>query len=140
MITPTIFSLPVRVYYEDTDAGGIVYYANYFKYAERSRTELLRSICNGRRSELENGIAFVVREAQATYIKPARLDDLLHVTCDICSVKGTRVFMKQEVRLDQSDILCASLDITVCTVRLDTMKPCKIPDDIYTAMNALRRL
>ena len=128
------FILPVRIYYEDTDAGGIVYYANYFKYAERARTELLRSLGNGRRSQLEDGLAFVVTQAASRYINPARLDDLLHVTCVIVEMTACRIVLKQQAILPEDNIICADLDITVCTVDLDTMRPCRIPEETRAAL------
>ena len=76
---PNAFTIPVRIYYEDTDAGGVVYYANYLKYLERCRTEWLREIGHDQADLLRDpGIAFVVRSVSLEYLKPARLDDLLN--------------------------------------------------------------
>lgn len=136
-MTNTTFFLPVRIYYEDTDAGGIVYYANYFKYAERARTELLRTLGNGRRSQLENGLAFVVTQAASRFISPARLDDLIHVTCAIVEVTASCIVFKQHAILPEGNIICAELDVTVCTVDLSAMRPCRIPKEIRTALEAV---
>lgn len=89
---------PVRVYYEDTDAAGIVYYANYLKYAERARTELLRrtGIENGAMMA-ESGAAFAVKHCSADYIKPARLDDALEVVTTLTEMKGASLTMHQDV-------------------------------------------
>ena len=81
MTSPHIHSLPVRVYYEDTDAAGIVYYANYLKFAERARTEILRGLGIDQRPLMhEHGIGFVVRRVGVEYFVPARLDDLARLT------------------------------------------------------------
>ncbi len=80
------FSLSVRVYYEDTDAGGVVYYANYLKFCERTRTEWLRALGVAQHALLdEQGVGFVVRSVQADYLAPARLDDALEVSARIAS-------------------------------------------------------
>ncbi|HJO86401.1 MAG TPA: tol-pal system-associated acyl-CoA thioesterase [Rhodospirillales bacterium] len=90
--------LPVRVYYEDTDSGGVVYYANYLKYAERARTELLREIGSEHQTIKEKlGVGFVVRSCNADYQKPAHLDDLLEVETEILAVRGTSIQMRQTV-------------------------------------------
>ena len=99
--------MPLRVYYEDTDAGGIVYYANYLKFAERARTELLRA--NGiEHAELltTDKVAFAVRECHADYIKPARLDDLLEVRTRVTEVGGATLRMHQDICRDD-DVLVA---------------------------------
>lgn len=97
---------PVRVYYEDTDAGGIVYYANYFKFAERARTELLR-LADIHQSALlaEDGVAFAVRHCAADFLKPARLDDALAVRTRVVAVNGASVEMQQAVTRDGDDMV-----------------------------------
>lgn len=96
----------VRVYYEDTDAAGIVYYANYLKFAERARTELLRS-AGVNQSELisDEGVAFAVRHCSADFLKPARLDDTLEVHTRVVEVKGATVGMEQAVKRDGADMV-----------------------------------
>ena len=97
--------LPVRVYYEDTDAGGVVYYANYLKYAERGRSEMIRhaGLENSRIWE-EDGVAFAVRRREADFIRPARLDDLLEVWTTLGEVKGASLDMDQTIRRDGEEI------------------------------------
>lgn len=89
----------IRVYYEDTDAGGIVYYANYLKFCERGRTECLRSWGFENKSLMDNeGVLFVVHHLEADYVRPARLDDLLTVETSVADVRSAGFTMKQEVR------------------------------------------
>lgn len=96
---PAAFSIPVRVYYEDTDAGGVVYYANYLKYLERCRTEWLRRIGVDQSALLRDpGIAFVVRSVNVDYLKPARLDELLIVDLDVSSIGRAQIHFCQRIR------------------------------------------
>jgi acyl-CoA thioester hydrolase len=94
---PSVFSWNVRVYYEDTDAGGIVYYANYLKFFERARTEWLRAIGIGQRSLLqEHDAMFVVKQVNADYHAPAALDDVLNLTLSIEKLgRASIVFLQQ---------------------------------------------
>lgn len=96
---PNAFTIPVRIYYEDTDAGGVVYYANYLKYLERCRTEWLRSIGHEQGNLLrDDGIAFVVRSVNLEYLKPARLDDLLSVSLEVEKISRSQIFFRQHIR------------------------------------------
>jgi acyl-CoA thioester hydrolase len=96
---PNAFSIPVRVYYEDTDAGGVVYYANYLKYFERCRTEWLRAIGHPHADLLRDpGIAFMVRSVNLEYRKPARLDDLLQVSLEVEKISRVQIFFRQHIR------------------------------------------
>ncbi len=107
MIGAGVHIFPVRVYYEDTDAGGIVYYANYLRFAERARTEMLRQLGFPRRGLMDDeGISFAVRHCSADYIKPARLDDALEVHTEINEVGGATLRARQTVMLDDSEIAC----------------------------------
>lgn len=93
------FVLPLRVYYEDTDAVGVVYYANYLKFAERARTEMVRTLGVEQEALRQNhGIVFVVRSCAIDFLRPARLDDLLVVETRVCRVSGARVDLQQEIR------------------------------------------
>src|SRR5438132_6793513 len=96
-------SMPLRVYYEDTDAAGIVYYANYLKFAERGRTEMMRTLGfahSGIRAE--TGIIFTVRRLAADYRSPARLDDALSVDTRILEIGGATLLLDQEISRDGS--------------------------------------
>lgn len=120
--------LPVRVYYEDTDAGGIVYHASYIRFAERGRTELLRE--NGyQNSELseQHDVFFVVRHMEVDYFKPARLDDLLTVSTSIEWMRNSSLLMRQEIKQDE-DVLC-SLGVTVVTINAQG-RPTRIPSSM----------
>jgi acyl-CoA thioester hydrolase len=95
------FSWPIRVYYEDTDSGGVVYYANYLKYMERARTELLRSIGYEQdQLKQEQGIIFAVRSANIQYKKPARFNDELNVITSISSLGKASILFRQAVYLE----------------------------------------
>lgn len=123
------FSFPIRVYYEDTDAGGIVYYANYLKFAERARTEFLRHLGIDQIDMLKNqGIGFVVRECHINYKSPAKLDDALNITCKIAELKSVSVKMEQKLYRD--DTVLAEIEITLVFLSLATMRPTKIPESI----------
>ncbi len=124
--TPDVHVHPVRVYYEDTDAGGIVYYANYLKFAERARTELLRT--NG----IENGelmntqrVAFAVRECHADFIKPARLDDVLEVRTRIVEIGGASLRMHQDICCN-GEVLVA-VHVKLACMDLDSGAPKRLP-------------
>lgn len=123
------FSFPIRVYYEDTDAGGIVYYANYLKFAERARTEYLRHFGLDQISMLkEKGIGFVVRECHINYKSPAKLDDALNITCKATELKS--VSLKMEQKLYRGDTVLAEIEIMLVFLNLATMRPTKIPEEI----------
>ena len=122
-----IFYFPARVYYEDTDAGGIVYYANYLKFAERARTEYIRSLgCMQSEALEEEKCGFTVRHVEIDYKKPAKLDDELVVTCELQEVKGAAAVMHQEV-LRGEDVL-ATIDVKVAYINLSKLRPIRIPE------------
>ena len=120
------FSWPVRVYYEDTDTGGVVYYANYLKFFERARTEWLRSSgLNQDKLAQEEGLMFVVRRALLDFLGPARLDDLLEVTVEPLKLARVYVDLVQEVRCGAQVLARAEVRV-VCLSRRD-FKPAAIP-------------
>ncbi len=123
------FSIPLRVYIEDTDAGGIVYYVNYLKYMERSRTEFLRSLGYHKPAILDGGLLLVVHSAQINYRRSARLDDQLQVTAQIEKLARTNVEFKQQV-LREDELLCEGL-IRIACVDATSMKPRALPIDMY---------
>jgi acyl-CoA thioester hydrolase len=125
---------PVRVYYEDTDAAGIVYYANYLKFAERARSELLRTRGLGNRALQEGeGIAFAVRRLAIEYLAPAYLDDLLEVRSRITSVRGASIEAEQDVLRDGRDL--ARLTLTLACVARNG-RPARLPDNVRKAFEA----
>ena len=120
------FSWPVRVYYEDTDAGGVVYYANYLKFFERARTEWLRSLgLNQDRLAQEEGLIFVVRRALLDFARPARLDDMLEVTVEPMKLARVYVDLVQEARCGTQ--MLARAEIRVACLNQRNFKPAAMP-------------
>ena len=124
-----IFEHPVRVYYEDTDAGGIVYYANYLKFMERARTEWLRSLGIEQDVLLEQGVAFVVRHIDIDFVSAARFNAQLVVKTELKQLRRASLIFEQQIA-DQSGRLIAQAKVTIACVRIDVMKPMAIPSDI----------
>ena len=122
------FQFQVRVYYEDTDRGGVVYYANYLRYFERARTEWLRShgVNQDRLAEVE-GTGFVVARAEIDFRAGARLDDLLTVTVKVVEKKKTYFWLTQEARREDGQV-CAAARIQAACVRLRDMRPQPVPE------------
>ncbi len=126
MITEHPFKWPIRIYYEDTDAGGVVYHANYIKYFERARTELLRCINVNQKTLLEQSIAFVVTNITIDFVKPARLDNELTVTTVISGLRRASMSFEQALINFEGTVLCRAL-VKVACVDLRNMKPQPIP-------------
>lgn len=128
----TAHNINIRVYYEDTDAGGIVFYANYLKFAERGRTEYLRNLGFENKSLMDKqGVIFVVRKIEADYLAPAYLDDMLRMETGVTEMKNASFKMKQS--LFRHNELIFSVDvILVCVDRAG--KPVRLPDGLRTAM------
>lgn len=123
------FSWPIRVYYEDTDSGGIVYYANYLKFMERARTEWLRSLGFTQRELAQNeGILFVVRSVAIEYLKPSRFDDRLQVTVEPVKVGAGQIVVAQEVWRAQETV--ASANVRLACLNAATMRPVRIPQAV----------
>jgi acyl-CoA thioester hydrolase len=116
----------IRVYYEDTDAGGVVYYANYLKFAERARTELLRAHHIEQTALInEHDLAFVVRHAEINIIRPARLDDLLTITTLIRDIKGACITMHQTITRNNETL--AEIAVQLATIGKNFV-PKRVPD------------
>jgi acyl-CoA thioester hydrolase len=130
------FSWPVRVYWEDTDAGGIVFYANYLKFFERARTEWLRSLGVGQHDLREKtGGMFVVGETFVRYLKPAKLDDELLVTAEVKeSGRASLIIAQQALRSADGSLLCEGT-IRIGWVSSATLQPARIPPGILEALN-----
>ncbi|MFA5912785.1 MAG: tol-pal system-associated acyl-CoA thioesterase [Burkholderiales bacterium] len=120
------FSWPVRVYYEDTDTGGVVYYANYLKFFERARTEWLRNFgLNQDKLALEEGLIFVVRRALLDFVRPARLDDMLEVTVEPLKLAHVYVDLAQEAR--RGTQVLARAEVRVACLNRQNFKPVAMP-------------
>jgi len=131
------FSIPVRVYYEDTDAGGVVYYANYLRFFERCRTEWMRSAGYGQAQLAEEaGIGFVARKASCEYLKPARLDDLIEVGLSVEKLTRVRVVFRQSVRRGDDELVVGEVEIAC--VNMATMTPAPIPDFLHSRLEQLK--
>ncbi|MDX2094508.1 MAG: tol-pal system-associated acyl-CoA thioesterase [Alphaproteobacteria bacterium] len=121
------FYFPIRVFYEDTDAGGIVYHSNFFNFAERARTEWLRHLAIGReRLQEEFGLMFVVRRATIEWRRPARLDDLLMVETRLQAIGKVRMTLRQTIT--RGETLLATIDVEVVAVSIETFAPTLLPD------------
>ena len=127
------FQHKIRVYYEDTDAGGIVYYANYLKFLERARTEWLRELGINQSIFLEQNIGFVVTKVAMENKASAKLDDLLTITSTITRLKSASLIFSQQV-VNQNQITLCTAEIKVACVNLSIAKPCIIPNSILGAL------
>ncbi len=136
-IIGTKFVFPIRIYYEDTDAGGVVYYANYLRFAERARTEFLRCLGFGNQQEIleKNRFAFMVRHVEADYRAPAVLDDLLTVTCETIEQTGATVTLLQQIK--RNDDILVEIKVKAVYVSLEKRKPMRIPKELIDKMKLL---
>ena len=128
------FSLPIRVYIEDTDAGGIVYYVNYLKYLERARTELMRTFGLERAAVSDAGWNFVVSDLSLSYRESARLDDQLRATAVILAVGGATINFHQTVRRDEAVLVVG--DIQIACVDRGTGRPTRLDADLRKKLQA----
>lgn len=117
---------PVRVYFEDTDAGGIVYHSCYLNFAERARTEMVRELGVSQQALLQTGTAFAVRRAALDYLRPARLDDLLVVETQVRAVGGATVELDQTIRRDDDGTELVRLDVRLGYITLSG-RPARLP-------------
>ncbi|MEQ7917725.1 tol-pal system-associated acyl-CoA thioesterase [Xanthomonas sp. WHRI 1810A] len=127
------FAHRCRVYYEDTDAGGIVYYVNYLKFMERARTERLRELGFAQSALAGENLLFVVHSSEARYHKPARLDDELLVSAEVTELSRVSLRFHQQVRRATDDALLCEGQFLVACVRADSLKPRAIPEALRTA-------
>jgi acyl-CoA thioester hydrolase len=120
---------PVRVYWEDTDAGGVVFYANYLKFFERARTEWLRSLGYSQEAmRREQGVMFVVTHTAVRYLQPARLDDVMDVTVSVQSARQATLVLTQQALRDGT--LLAEGEIRIGCVDAQTFRPHRIPKEL----------
>lgn len=130
----TEFSLPLRVYIEDTDAGGIVYYVNYLKFIERARTEFMRDLGMERAAIFTADLMFVVSGMEVGYRAPARLDDELEATVRLLAVGGASLRLAQSVRRGETVLVTA--EVSLACVDPSTLAPRRIPKDMLATLRA----
>lgn len=130
-------TLAVRVYYEDTDAGGVVFYANYLKFFERGRTEWLRNlgVDQSALAKRERRI-FVVKQLDTKYVKPARLDDLLTIHSKITHLGRASIDFFQQATLN-GQCLCEG-NIQICCVDADTLRPAALPHELKSLLEKVQ--
>jgi len=123
------FCAQYRIYYEDTDAGGVVYYANYLKFFERARSDFLRAlkISQSDLAQKEN-LVFVVRKCEIDYVSPAKLDDLVEVSVEIKEIRAASISMFQEIK--KSNKTLSRLNVEIVCVCAKSFKPKKIPKNL----------
>ncbi|MGA3004763.1 MAG: tol-pal system-associated acyl-CoA thioesterase [Acetobacteraceae bacterium] len=127
----------IRVYYEDTDAGGVVYHATYLRYAERARTEALRDLGVPHADLVDRfGLMFMVRRLEVDYERGARLDEALTVETEVLEVGGATTRLRQTVR--NKDGICAALTVRLACVRVNGNKPGRIPSPWRERLSAIR--
>jgi acyl-CoA thioester hydrolase len=130
------FSWPVRVYWEDTDAGGVVYYANYLKFLERARTEWLSHLgLEQDQLATDAGVVFVVRRVEADYLLPARFNDRLVVHCKLVELNRASLVMDQQVL--RGDVVLLKARVKVACVERAGFRPARIPDFVSQAFGAV---
>ncbi|MGE3163154.1 MAG: tol-pal system-associated acyl-CoA thioesterase [Burkholderiales bacterium] len=130
-----MFSWPVRVYYEDTDFGGVVYYANYLRYFERARTEWLRSLgVDHQRLARDEGLQFVVRRAEIDFLRGARLDDELRITVELTERKRTYLWLRQRALRGAEPM--AECRVQAACVRREDLKPAPLPAALAARLGA----
>jgi acyl-CoA thioester hydrolase len=126
---------PVRVYFEDTDAGGVAYHASYLRWAERARTESLRAMHLPHALMMERyKTMLVVRRIEVAYVRPARLDQALVVTTAIAAIGAATLDLRQEVRDAAGQSVLARLDVGLVALNADTLRPTRIPEPWRTAL------
>ncbi len=129
-------TLPLRVYYEDTDAGGVVYHANYLRFAERGRSEWLRSLgLDHRHLREEYGRQIVVRRCQVEFRRPARLDDALSVSTQLVDIKGARIHLLQRIEGPGAALVELAVELAVVDPQ---GRPCRLPEPLRAALDAAR--
>lgn len=128
-ITSGVFAYPVRIYYEDTDAGGIVYYANYLKFAERARTEFLRALGICQQDNLQQQQSgFVVRSCHIEYLASAVLDDCLTITCQLKELGAASATIWQNIY--RNDEVIATLEVKVVHMNIAQHRPQRINKEL----------
>nr|WP_238376573.1 tol-pal system-associated acyl-CoA thioesterase [Luteimonas abyssi] len=132
-----MFSHPVRIYWEDTDAGGVVYHAQYVAFLERARTEWLRSLGHGQeRLRTEHDLVFAVRAMRMDFRKPARLDDALEVSVALVECRRASLVIAQSIR--RGDTLLLDAEVRVAALDAAGFRPRPIPEPLYPELKSLQ--
>lgn len=131
------FVWPVRVYFEDTDTGGVVYHAGYLRFYERCRTEWLRHIGHSQQDLMDgHAIAFAVRSMDVHWLKPARLDDLLDVEMRVLDARRASIKAEQRILRSTDGTLLSTARVRVACVRVPDFRPVPIPDLLLESLSA----
>lgn len=125
-----VYAYTLDVFYEDTDTGGVVYYANYLKFMERARTQWLRSLGIVQSDWFAQDVAFVVRRITVDYHFPAKLDDVLHVTVDDVSIKHASMRLTQHILHAQHQTTLVTAQVSIACVSMKTKKPQALPREM----------
>ncbi|MBU26028.1 MAG: tol-pal system-associated acyl-CoA thioesterase [Gammaproteobacteria bacterium] len=128
------FEILIRVYIEDTDAGGIVFYGNYLRFFERARTDFLRSVGIEQSLLIGTNMIFVVRHLSVEYKIPAKLDDVLSVSCAVKTIRPTRVIFVQSAARSADGANLVNAEVEVVAVSVDTLKPRALPKKLLNAL------
>jgi len=131
----TEFCYEMRIFYEDTDAAGVVYYANYLKFMERARSEALRQAGFAQAELAACGFLFVVHSCQMRYLLPAKLDDALNIKTQISQVKRSSIIFAQQA-IRKNDLLVSGEFVIAC-ISKDNFKPCAMPSDLANKLKQL---
>ena len=130
------FKIPVRVYYQDTDAGGVVFHAQYLAFMERARTELLNAAgLDLARIADEKRVLFMVHELKVRYHQPARLNELLSVSAEVATMGRASLVFRQ--RVERGEALLVEADVTLALVDRDRMRPVRMPEELPKALRAV---
>ena len=130
------FSWPTRVYWEDTDAGGVVYHARYVAFLERARSDALRAMGRGQQALQQAGLVFAVHSMRLDFLRPARLDDLLEVTAEVARVGRASVVFTQRILRGEELLLAA--EVKVAALRAEDFRPCPVEESLYQELKSLQ--
>jgi tol-pal system-associated acyl-CoA thioesterase len=134
--TLPMFSIPIRVYWEDTDAGGVVYHARYVAFLERARSDALRAMGHGQRDLQAAGVVFAVHSMRMDFLRPARLDDLLEVTAEVSRMGRASVVFSQRILRGEEVLLEA--EVKVASLRAADFRPCPMDPVLYEELRTLQ--
>jgi acyl-CoA thioester hydrolase len=131
-----VIELSIRIYLEDTDAGGVVYHASYLRLMERARTEFLRALGLEQSRTFGDDLSFVVAKMTVEFLRPAKLDDEVVVTCAVESARSASFVLRQQVRSKGGEVVHCRGEVTVACIRLSTHRPTRLPEALVNVANA----